>query len=311
MSAFSGPPDNGPHASRSLDRETATRVALRVEMHTIGPDSQNPFTRVPAAACVLLACGLLAVACAAGISAAMVTADERMATPSGEIVIRPLAHASVRIDFAGRVIYVDPWSGAGLEQQPLADLIVVTDADAGAHHLDPAAIRRLRKPGAPVVIPASGLAVVPDGIVMNNDARRAFGNVTVEATAAYDVTPGAPFHAKGVANGYILTLGGKRLLFAGVTECVPEIRVLANIDVAFLPMNLPNGRMTPSAVAACVRTMRPKVAYPYHYDQGYIGRLAGRGAPTGGADAAESVRSLATLLAGVAEVRAADWYPPR
>ena len=253
----------------------------------------------------ILACALIL-----GV-ASDASAQERLSTPAGEIVIRALAHASVRIDFAGRVIYVDPWSVAGLEHHPASDLIVVTDADAGAHHLDPAALRRLRKEGGSVVIPASGLAKVPDGIVLGNGARRSFGNVTVEAIAAYDLTPGEPFHPKGVANGYLLTLGGKRLLFAGVTECVPELRALANIDVAFLPMNLPNGRMTPSAVAECVRDLKPKVVYPYHYDQGYIGRLAGRGSPTGAAEAAESVRSLAAGLAGVADVRAADWYPPR
>ena len=118
-------------------------------------------------------------------------------------------------------------------------------------------------------------------------------------------------HAKGVANGYVLTLGGKRVYFAGVTECVPEIKALRNIDVAFLPMNLPHGRMTPSAVAECVRSFRPAVVYPYHYDQGYIARLAGRGDPAGAAQAADSVKTLAAALKGVAEVRQAEWYPVR
>ena len=132
-----------------------------------------------------------------------------------------------------------------------------------------------------------------------------------EAIAAYDMTPGDPFHAKGVANGYVLTLGGKRIYFAGVTECVPEIKALRDIDIAFMPMNLPNGRMTPAAVADCVRSFKPKVVYPYHYDQGYIARLAGRGDPKGAAEAAASVHTLADSLEGTAEVRDANWYPAR
>ena len=51
--------------------------------------------------------------------------------------------------------------------------------------------------------------------------------------------------------------------------------------------------------------------YPYHYDQGYTARLAGRGDPSGAATAAASVRVLADLLKGVADVRAGNWYPSR
>jgi L-ascorbate metabolism protein UlaG (beta-lactamase superfamily) len=238
-------------------------------------------------------------------------AEERLASAAGDIVIRPLAHASVQIEFGGRAIYVDPWSGADLSAAPKSDLIVITDADAGAHHLDPAALQRLRTASGVVVIPSAGAGKVADGVVLANGASRSFGDVTVEAVPSYDVTPGAPFHPKGIANGYVLTLGGRRVYFAGVTECVPEIRALRDIDIAFMPMNLPNGRMSPSAVADCVRSFRPKIVYPYHYDQTYIARLAGRARGGDGAAAAASVRTLALALEGVADVRAAEWYPMR
>ena len=252
---------------------------------------------------------LVAALCAAVALPALLLAEERLRSNAGDIVLRPLAHASVQIEFGGRTIYVDPWSRAGLATAPASDLILVTDADAGAHHLDPAALQRVRRSGGTVVMPASGRTKVPDGVVLENGATRRFGDVTVEAIAAYDLLPGEPFHAKGIANGYVLTLGGRRVLFAGVTECVPEIKALRDIDVAFLPMNLPNGRMTPSAVAECVRSFSPKIVYPYHYDQGYIARLAGRGDPAGASVAAASVRTLAAALLGVAEVREANWYP--
>jgi L-ascorbate metabolism protein UlaG (beta-lactamase superfamily) len=241
----------------------------------------------------------------------LASAEDRFASPQGEIVVKPLAHASVQIGFGGRTIYIDPWSAADLTEAPRADLFVITDADAGGHHLDPTALARLRAPGATVVIPASGKQKVPDGVVMANGAKQTFGDVTVEAVAAYDLLPGEPFHAKGAANGYLITVGGRRLYFAGVTECVPEMKALHDIDIAFMPMNLPNGRMTPEAVAACVRSFRPKVVYPYHYDQGYTARLAGRGDPAGAASAAASVRALAAALEGVADVRTGNWYPSR
>jgi L-ascorbate metabolism protein UlaG (beta-lactamase superfamily) len=239
-------------------------------------------------------------------------AEERFQSSAGEISIQPLAHGSARIEFQGRTIYIDPWNRVGLGATPKqADLIIVTDADSGEHHLDPAALQRVRQAGGTVVIPASGKQKVPDGVVMGNGATRSFGAVKVEAVAAYDILPGDPFHARGVANGYLLTLGNRRVYFAGVTECVPEVKALRDIDVAFIPMNLPNGRMKPEAVAECVRSFRPKVVYPYHYDQGYTARLAGRGDPAGAAAAAESVRTLARTLQGVADVREAEWYPAR
>ncbi len=41
---------------------------------------------------------------------------------------------------------------------------------------------------------------------------------------------------------------------------------LKDIDVAFLPMNLPY-TMTPEMTARAARLFRPKVLYPYHYGQ--------------------------------------------
>jgi L-ascorbate metabolism protein UlaG (beta-lactamase superfamily) len=239
-------------------------------------------------------------------------ADDRIAAAGGDIVIRPLAHASVQIEFGGKVIQVDPWSRADLTTAKPADLILVTDADNGAHHLDVKAIALLRKPGAPVVMPESGRAKLPDGTVLANGQEREIAGVKITAIGAYDLIPGEPFHAKGVANGYVLTLGGKRILFAGVTECVPEIKALRDIDVAFVPMNLPNGRMTPSAVAECLRAVRAKIAYPYHFDQGYIGRLSGRGGQNqdNGQGARDSVKTLAaSVKADGVDVRLGDWYP--
>ena len=98
----------------------------------------------------------------------------------------------------------------------------------------------------------------------------------MESIAAYDIKPGAPEHPKGEANGYLITLGGKRIYFAGVTECVPEMLALKNIDVAFMPMNIPVERMTPAAAADVHEELKPKVVYVYHYDQDFATRAASR-----------------------------------
>src|SRR5262249_61358394 len=98
------------------------------------------------------------------------------------------------------------------------------------------------------------------------------------------------------------------LYFAGVTECVPEMQALKNIDVAFMPMNLPLQRMLPAALTDCVKTFRPKVVYPYHYDQDWVSRVAKGGATP--SDKAPSLQQFRDAVVGQAiEVRGADWYP--
>jgi len=223
----------------------------------------------------------------------------------GDVTLTPFVHSSVQIEHAGKVIQVDPWSVADLSAAKPADLILVTDDPV--HHLDVKAIARLRKPGAPVVIASNGLKGVPDGIVMKNGERREVAGVEIEAVGAYDLTPGEPYHPKGEANAYIVTIGGLRVYFAGVTECVPEIKALRNIDVAFFPLNLPLKRMEPEAAIACIRSFGPRVVYPYHYDQDWVTRV-GRGEPRG-VPTSRGLQDLKTALAadGI-DVRLTDWY---
>lgn len=240
-------------------------------------------------------------------------AQDKFPAAGGDIILTPLIHSSVQIEHAGRVIQVDPWSLGGLSRMKAADLIVITD-DVG-HHLDVKAIQALRKPGAPVVIAGNGKSRVPDGIVLANGETTtikqgpfASAPVRIDAIAAYDIKPGQPYHPKGEANGYIITVGDKRIYFAGVTECVPEIAALKNIDVAFFPMNVPLERMEPPAAIECIKSFKPAVVYPYHYDQDWVARVQ-KGAPR----PEPTTRGLEELRAGLKtegiDVRFANWYP--
>ena len=239
-------------------------------------------------------------------------ASDKVSAAGGDITITPLIHSSIQIEHAGKVILVDPWSMLDLARYKKADLILITDDPV--HHLDLTAIAALRKPGAPVIIPEVGKAKLPDGIIMANGERASEGGVTVEAIPAYDIIPGEPAHPKGKSNGYVITLGGTRIYVAGVTECVPEVRALKNIAVAFIPVNIPLGRMTPAAAAACVKTIAPTIVYPYHYDQLAAARYANPRAnaegPAGGLTIAQSLQAFKDALKGVAvEVRTPEWYP--
>ena len=216
-------------------------------------------------------------------------AADRFPATGGDIEITPIVHASVQVEHAGKVIHIDPWRSGDYSSAKPADLILVTDIQND--HLDAEAIGKIRKSGTVVLIPPAAKDSFPEGTPIANGETRTVAGIKVEAVASYDLLPGAPFHPKGRANGYIVTLGGKRLYFAGVSECTPEMQALQNIDVAFVSVYLPNERMTPTAAAACMKTFRPKVVYPYHYRTG-------------------NIQTFKDALKGEPiDVRLPDWYP--
>ena len=252
--------------------------------------------------------------CVLSSATVLASSDRFPATGLGasDIEITPVLHSSVQIEYRGRVLHIDPWSAADLSKLKPADLILVTDDPI--HHLDVKAIEKLRKPGAPAFIPAGGKSQVPDGIVLMNGQTTTAAGVAIEAVAAYDIKPGAPEHPKGKSNGYVVTIGGRRIYFSGVTECVPEVQALKNIDIAFLPMNIPVERMTPAAAASCTKAISPKVVYIYHYDQDWAAKASNpnaraQGVP-GGISVAQSLDAFAEAVKGTAvEFRRAKWYP--
>ena len=238
--------------------------------------------------------------------------SDRISAEGGDIVFTPFIHASVEVEHAGKVIQVDPWSVGDLSRAKPADLILVT-GDSG-HHLDPEAIEHLRKPGAPVVLTATGQAKFAGGSVLSNGQTGVFAGILVEAIPAYDMTPGqSSFHPKGEANGYVITLGGRRIFFAGVGECVPEIQALRDIDVAFIPMNLPLDRMRPIPAAECVKTFKPKIVYLNHYNRPYAAWLGNPRRPWPGdaQDTAATLQAFQDAIQGEPiEFRDGGWYPP-
>jgi len=214
----------------------------------------------------------LTSACATALAVASIAAGQSDTLPAtgGDIQITPIMRASVQVEFAGKVIQVDPI--AKTEPQQKADLVLVTDIHPD--NLDPDEIAKVRKPGAPVVMPAAaateaGAKIPAPTTVMANGETKTAADISIVAVPAYNARrgpkPGEFYHPKGRANGYVVTLGGKRLYFAGDTECTPEMRDLKNIDVAFVPINMPT-TMTPAEAAECVKAFQPKIVYPYHYD---------------------------------------------
>ena len=206
------------------------------------------------------------------LSALSANAEDRfqvdlIRTSSGDLKITFIGHASLIFSFNNKTVYVDPFSKlADYAALPKADVVVITHEHRD--HLDPAAIEKIRTEKTTVVLTGTGAKQLTGGIVMKNNDVQIIEGVTIEAVPAYNIVhkrdTGEPFHPRGAGNGYIMTFGDKRVYVAGDTENIPEMTGLKNIDIAFLPMNLPY-TMTPEITAAAAKMIQPKILYPYHY----------------------------------------------
>lgn len=172
------------------------------------------------------------------------------------------------------------------------DLILITHAHGD--HFNVPVLTAVAGPNTVLAVPQAVYDGLPEGLkakatVMANGDDSILAGVDVLAVPAYNTTPERQRnHPEGVGNGYVLSLGGKRVYLAGDTEETPELKKLTDIDVAFLPINLPFTE-TPEAAAQWVRDFKPKIVYPYHYSN---------------TDLTPFVQGVGTL----SEVRLRKWY---
>jgi L-ascorbate metabolism protein UlaG (beta-lactamase superfamily) len=185
-------------------------------------------------------------------------------TPSGKLTLTFIGHGSLMFEFNGKYIYIDPVSKyADYSNMPKASLILITHEHPD--HFDTSAISKISQKSTQFIINSSVFNLLKNGNVMKNGEKKSIEGIEIEAVPAYNITKGREnFHPKGRDNGFILTLGNKRIYVAGDTENIPEMSDLKNIDIAFLPMNQPY-TMLPAQVAEATQRFNPKILYPYHF----------------------------------------------
>ena len=193
--------------------------------------------------------------------------EDIIKTPAGDLKITCIGHGTLMFTFGDKVIHVDPVSReADYGKLPDADIILVTHEHGD--HLDLKAIKAIRTKKTELVLAEICAQQVKGGIVMKNGDVKTVGGLKIEAVPAYNIVNKRPdgnaFHPKGVGNGYVITFGDKRVYVAGDSENTPEMKKMKDIDVAFLPMNLPY-TMSPAMVADAAKAFRPKILYPYHF----------------------------------------------
>ena len=201
---------------------------------------------------------------------------DKISTSAGDVELCFVGHGSLMFKVNNYVIHIDPVRSMGeYDKLPKADLILVTHDHYD--HLDKELISDLRKQNTILFCNQGSSAGLSWAQAMKEGDKKAVNDFTVEAVPAYNIVheraKGQPFHPEGVGLGYILSIGDKRFYVAGDTENIPEMKELKNIDIAFLPMNLPY-TMSPEMVADAARSFKPKILYPYHFGDTDTGILA-------------------------------------
>jgi L-ascorbate metabolism protein UlaG (beta-lactamase superfamily) len=201
------------------------------------------------------------------------------------------AHASVKLEYEGRHIYIDPvMENAQYDKLPKADMILVTHSHYD--HFDMAAIEALQIPETRILLDkTSAEGFHGDCYTMLPGATaEPFADIKVEAVAAYNTSEHQlQFHPKEREDcGYVVEIDNAvRIYFSGDTEPTDELRNLKSIDIAFVCVNQPY-TMTPEQATEAVKALKPQIYYPYHYGQ---------------VDEPTDVEKLARMLDGVCDVR--------
>jgi L-ascorbate metabolism protein UlaG (beta-lactamase superfamily) len=172
------------------------------------------------------------------------------------------------------------------------DLILVTSEHGD--HFNADILSAVAGENVTIVAPQTVADKMPDALkamttVLANGETTTVGDIEIEAVPAYNLTEDRlKYHPKGRDNGYVLTLGDTRVYIAGDTEDIPEMRALKDIDVAFVPMNLPY-TMDVEQAASAVKEFQPAVVYPYHYGD-------------------SDVNAFASTVGDASDVRLLKWY---
>lgn len=237
------------------------------------------------------------------LSILSLSAQEIWNTKKGKLVIYPISHASMVWQWNGLNIYIDPvGNAADYAAFAKPDLVLITHAHGD--HFSLKTLEGIQAFQAPTIVTQEVADKWDEKfkeklIVLGNGEEKTLLEITVKAVPAYNFPIiEKPFHIKGVGNGYVISLGNKRIYISGDTGNIPEMKDLKNIDLAFLCMNLPY-TMDVEDAAKAILTINPKVVYPYHFRS------------QGGFSDLEKFKTLVAAENPKMEVRILDWYPKK
>jgi L-ascorbate metabolism protein UlaG (beta-lactamase superfamily) len=204
------------------------------------------------------------------------------------------------LEWKDRTIYIDPYGGAErFKNFKKPDIVVITHAHGD--HFNKETLKGLDLSSAELIAPQSVVDELGDisfneVTVVSNTGGVVRYDIRIEGMPMYNLPDDETSrHKKGWGNGYVIHIGGKSFYISGDTEDIIEMRLLQNIDCAFVCMNQPY-TMTVEQAADAVLEFKPKVVYPFHY----------RGQD--GFSDVEKFKELVGADPGI-EVRLRNWYP--
>ena len=181
--------------------------------------------------------------------------------------LRWLGHDSFRIEYPF-IIYIDPWRIT--PENPPARLILISHEHHD--HCSPEDVERLRREGTTVVAnPGAASKLSGDVTLVNAGDSLDVEDVHIEVVPAYNIDK--QFHPKSAGHvGYLLTIDGERLYFAGDTDFIPEMKDI-QCDIALLPVS---GIyvMDADEASRAAAVLQPRIAIPMHYSAGVAGTIA-------------------------------------
>lgn len=215
--------------------------------------------------------------------------------------IYPVSHATMVLKWDDNAIYIDPVGGLGnFDLYDAPDLILITDIHGD--HLNVNTVQGILTESTKIIAPQAVVDKLPEDLqkittVLSNDNSLMKNGFDITAIPMYNLREEAlKFHSKGRGNGYVIEKDDKRVYISGDTEDIPEMRNLANIDIAFVCMNLPY-TMTVESSASAVLDFKPETVFPYHY----------RG--TEGLSDVSKFKELVNKGDSSINVAQLDWYP--
>src|SRR5579862_2003679 len=178
-----------------------------------------------------------------------------------------IAHDTFKIK-GSRTIYTDPFKVPARDE---ADIVLLSH-----EHFDHLSMEDLEKvifPGTTIVAsPLCREAIkglkVKETRFLDPGGKVSVGKVQIEALPAYNINkfrePGHAFHPLGEKRlGFVITMDGTRVYFAGDTDFIPEMHDVA-VDIAMLPVS-GTYVMTPEEAAEAALAIHPQIAIPMHY----------------------------------------------